>query len=95
MSRAMSANGIDSPMSTAALSASEGRFRAIFDAVMEIIVLLRPDGTVLEVNRTQARWRNPEPRLAIGRKLWEAPTLEHYPQHAAILKAAVAQAAAI
>ena len=79
---------------TAALSASEGRFRAIFDAVMEIIVLLRPDGTVLEVNRTQARWRNPEPRLAIGRKLWEAPTLEHYPQHVAILEAAVAQAAA-
>ena len=61
---------------TAELSASEARFRAIFDAVMEIIVLLEPDGTVVEVNSTEASWRDPEPRTAIGRKLWEAPTLE-------------------
>ena len=78
---------------TAALTASEGRFRAIFDAVMEIIVLLKPDGTVLEVNRTSASWRDPEPRLAIGKKLWEAPTLEQFPQHVDLVRRAVAQAA--
>jgi PAS domain S-box-containing protein len=78
---------------TAALSASEGRFRAIFDAVMEIIVLLKPDGTVLEVNSTSASWRHSKPRLAIGKKLWEAPTLEKFPQHVEVIRRAVAQAA--
>ena len=79
---------------TAALSASEARFRAIFDAVMEIIVLLKPDGTVLEVNRTEAIWRDPEPRTSIGKKLWEAPTLARYPQHVGTIQDAVARAAA-
>jgi PAS domain S-box-containing protein len=78
---------------TAALSASEARFRAIFDAVMEIIVLLRPDGTVLEVNSTQASWRDPNPRDSIGLKLWEAPTLAAYPQHVRTIRHAVALAA--
>ena len=79
---------------TAALSASEARFRAIFDAVMEIIVLLEPDGTVVEVNRTEASWRHPAPRMAIGHKLWEAPTLDQFPQHVDTLRAAVAKVAA-
>ena len=78
---------------TAAVTASEARFRAIFDAVMEIIVMLEPDGTVIEVNSTEARWRHPGPRAAIGKKLWEAPTLELYPQHVNSLRAAVGRAA--
>jgi PAS domain S-box-containing protein len=79
---------------TAALTASDARFRAIFDAVMEIIVLLKPDGTVLEVNRTQASWRDPAPQDSIGRKLWEAPTLAQYPQHVETIRQAVAVASA-
>jgi PAS domain S-box-containing protein len=79
---------------TAELSASESRFRAIFDAVLEIIVLLKPDGTVVEVNRTEASWRHPAPRLSIGKPLWEAPTLAHYPQHVDRLRNAVTMAAA-
>ena len=78
---------------TAALSASEARFRAIFDTVMEIIVLLTPDGTVVEVNRTEASWRHPAPRMSIGHKLWEAPTLKQFPQHVGLLRQAVAIAA--
>jgi PAS domain S-box-containing protein len=78
---------------TAELSASEARFRAIFDTVMEVVVLLRPDGTVVEVNKTPASWRDENPRLAIGRPLWEAPTVESYPQHAEALKRGVAMAA--
>ena len=47
---------------------------------MEIIVLLKPDGTVLEVNRTAgAAGATPQPRTAIGEQLWEAPTLAAYP----------------
>ena len=51
---------------TAELTASEARFRAIFDTVMEIVVLLEPDGTVVEVNRTPASWRDRDPRKSIG-----------------------------
>jgi len=78
---------------TAELSASEARFRAIFDTVMEIVVLLKPDGTVVEVNKTPASWRDNDPRRAIGRPLWEAPTVSNYPQHVETIKRGVEQAA--
>ena len=76
------------------LGESEARLRAIFDSVREVVVLLEPDGTVLQLNRTRTAWRDPNPERAIGRKLWEAPTVAAYPQHRATLEAAVARAAA-
>lgn len=78
---------------TSELSESEARFRAIFDTVMEIVVLLKPDGTVVEVNKTPASWRDVNPRNAIGFKLWDAPTVKNYPQHVETLKEGVLQAA--
>ena len=78
---------------TAELSTSEQRFRAIFDTVMEIIVLLKPDGTVIEVNRTKAAWRDEQARTVIGHPIWTAPTLAYYPGHEAILREGVAAAA--
>ena len=78
---------------TAELTASEARFRAIFDTVMEIVVLLEPDGTVVEVNKTPASWRDEDPRRAIGQRLWEAPTVKRYPQHVETLKRGVEHAA--
>jgi len=78
---------------TAALTASEARFRAIFDTVMEIVVLLKPDGTVVEVNKTPASWRDDDPRRAIGLPLWEAPTVGRYPQHVETIKRGIEQAA--
>jgi PAS domain S-box-containing protein len=78
---------------TAELARSEAQFRAIFDTVLEVIVLLSPDGTVLEMNQTRASWRDPDPRRAIGGKVWDSPTLRNYPQHIALMKKAVAIAA--
>jgi len=78
---------------TAELQRSEAQFRAIFDTVLEVIVLLSPDGTILEMNQTHASWRDPEPRRAIGGKLWDAPTMQAYPQHIPLVKKAVAAAA--
>ena len=78
---------------TAKLAESEARFRAIFDTVLEVLVLLEPDGTVLELNSKSATWRDPDPRRAIGSKVWEAPTLQAYPQHIPLMKKAVAAAA--
>ena len=76
------------------LARSEQRFRSIFDTVFEILVLLKPDGTVLEVNRKAAPWRDPHPQQAVGNKLWDSPTMQAYPVHIPLLKRGIATAAA-
>jgi PAS domain S-box-containing protein len=78
---------------TAELARSDAQFRAIFDTVLEVIVLLKPDGTIVEMNETKAAWRDPDPRRAIGAKIWDAPTLLAYPRHIPLVKKAVAAAA--
>ena len=79
---------------TAELQQSEMRFRSIFDTVLEVLVLLQPDGTILELNRKSAPWRDPEPKRAIGQKLWDSPTMLAYPEHIPLMKRAIEQAAA-
>src|SRR5436305_8846696 len=60
---------------TRELALSEARFRAVFEAALEVMVLLEPDGTVLAVNNRSEAWRHDNPREAVGRKLWDAPTM--------------------
>ncbi len=79
---------------TAELQMSEMRFRSIFDTVLEILVLLKPDGTILELNRKSAAWRDPDPGHAVGGKLWDSPTMKAYPEHIPLMKRAIVQAAA-
>jgi PAS domain S-box-containing protein len=79
---------------TRELSLSEARFRAIFDTVLEVLTLMEPDGTIVEMNRKETPWRAANARDGIGRKIWEAPTLRNYPQHIPLIKKAVKQAAA-
>ena len=79
---------------TAELSVSEARFRAIFDTVMTIIVLMDPSGTVLDVNRSSAPWRAANHRDGIGGKIWDSPTLKLYPAMRAEMRDLVARAAA-
>ena len=79
---------------TRELAISEARFRSVFDTVLEVLVLMKPDGTVVEVNRKEAPWRAKDARSAVGKKLWDAPTLKMYPQHVDLMKRAVKQAAA-
>ncbi|MFL6742115.1 MAG: PAS domain-containing protein [Sphingomicrobium sp.] len=78
---------------TRELAKSEAQFRAVFEAALEVMVLLEPDGTVLAVNNRREMWRHPEPKDAIGRKLWDAPTLAAYPQHIPVMKQGIAAAA--
>ena len=78
---------------TRELAHSEARFRAVFDTVLEVLVLMEPDGTVVELNRKDAPWRANNFRDAHGTKIWEAPTLKMYPQHVELMKRAVKQAA--
>jgi PAS domain S-box-containing protein len=75
------------------LAESDARFRAIFDAVLEVLCLLTPDGTIIEMNSKEASWRAVNANEAIGRKIWDAPTMEAYPQHKPLIKEAVKKAA--
>jgi PAS domain S-box-containing protein len=78
---------------TAELARREAQFRAVFEAALEVMVLLEPDGTVLAVNNRRESWRDPNPDNAIGKKLWDAPTMRNYPQHQAVMKEGIAKAA--
>ena len=78
---------------TSQLAASEAQFRAVFEAALEVMVLLKPDGTVVAVNNRREIWRHPNPTEAIGQKLWKAPTLQAYPQHAELMKQGISRAA--
>ena len=78
---------------TRALAESEARFRALFDAVLEVLCLLTPDGTIVEMNSKDAPWRAVNANEAIGRKIWDAPTMQAYPQHKPLIKEAVKRAA--
>ena len=60
------------------LALSEARFRAVFDTVLEVLVLMEPDGTIVELNRKDAPWRYSNPREAVEFKIWDAPTLQMY-----------------
>lgn len=78
---------------TAELARREAQFRAVFEAALEVMVLLEPDGTVLAVNNRRESWRDPDPQNAVGVKLWDAPTMRNYPQHQKVMKDGIAQAA--
>jgi PAS domain S-box-containing protein len=78
---------------TAQLAASEAQFRAVFEAALEVMVLLRPDGTILAVNNRREAWRHEDPSEGVGKKLWEAPTVASYPQHIPLMKRGIARAA--
>jgi PAS domain S-box-containing protein len=78
---------------TRELARSEAQFRAVFEAALEVMVLLETDGTVLEVNHRKEAWRHPDPDEAIGMKFWDSPTLRAYPQHIPVVKDGIRRAA--
>ncbi|MBV9529179.1 PAS domain S-box protein [Sphingomonas sp.] len=79
---------------TGELAMSEARFRAVFDTVLEVLVLMDLEGTVIELNSKAAPWRAASTREAVGRKIWEGPTFALYPEHVRLMKRAVRTAAA-
>jgi PAS domain S-box-containing protein len=77
----------------AALRLSEQKFRAIFDSMFQLIGLLTPDGTVIEVNRTALDVVAVERAEVIGQAFWETPWWIHSPALQAQLKQAILRAA--
>lgn len=77
----------------AALSASEQRFRAIYDQTYEFIGLLNPDGMVLDANHTALAFRGLHLPDVVGKPFWETPWWDVSPDLQAKLKTGIAQAA--
>jgi len=71
---------------TAELSASEGRFRAVFDTALEMMALLTPEGDYLEVNRTALESINCSAGMLHRLKAWELPPVADNPEAAAIMR---------
>jgi PAS domain S-box-containing protein len=74
--------------------ADEARFRGIFNSTFQFIGLLRPDGTVLEVNQTALSFAGLDPRDVIGKPFWETRWWSQCEDSRARLKASIKQAAA-
>jgi two-component system cell cycle sensor histidine kinase/response regulator CckA len=74
---------------TARKRASDRRFQAVFDHTFELIALLSPDGTVLEVNETALSFGGVTRESVQGRPLWDAPWWAHSPTARADLRAAL------
>ena len=56
----------------ARLRESERRFRGLFDQSVQLIALLKPDGTVIDINNTALEFVPGEYDQIIGKKFWEA-----------------------
>ena len=69
------------------------QFRAVFEAALEVMVLLEPDGTVIGAQQPARSLASRQPREAIGQKLWDAPTMQAYPQQIPVMKKGIAAAA--
>ena len=76
-----------------ALEESEGKFRAIFNQTFQVIGLLKPDGTVLEINQTALDYFLINYPDSIGKPLWDLRGNQDSEANRALLKEAVAQAA--
>jgi PAS domain S-box-containing protein len=75
------------------LKESEQKLRAIFDQVFQFIGLLKPDGTVLEVNQPALSFARIPLQDVLGRPLWEGRWWWALPAAQKQLKEAIAAAA--
>lgn len=77
-----------------ALRESERRFRAIFDHTFQFTGLLKPDGTLLEINQTALEFSGQKRSDLVNRPFWEAGWWAVSPATQERLKSAIAEAAA-
>lgn len=75
------------------LRESERRFRAIFDQTFQFIGLMRPDGTLIEANRTALEFIGVAASDVIDKPFWETPWWSHSPELQKRLAEAVRAAA--
>lgn len=76
-----------------ALQDSEQRFRAIFDSLFQLAGVLKPDGTLVEVNRTALEFGGVHAAEVLGKPVWDTHWWNARPEIQQQLKDAVARAA--
>jgi len=72
---------------------NERLLRVIFDEAYQLMGLMKPDGTLIRVNRTVAETTGTVADLVVGMPLWEAPGWAHSTELQHRLKKAIQQAA--
>ncbi len=77
-----------------ALSETTQRFQAIFDRAFQLIALLEPDGTAIEVNQTALELGDLEASEVLGRKFWHTPWWASSPTNQQRLKTNIKQVSA-
>lgn len=76
-----------------ALQASEQKFQAIFDKAFQLIGVLQPDGTLLEVNETALNFGGMQRSEAVGLKFWQTSWWADSPSNQQQLQIHIQQAA--
>lgn len=77
-----------------ALADHDARMHAIFDAVQTVIVLMTPDGKIIETNERATPWRPNGGQPDVGHHIWETPTAQAFPDDLDDLRGHIAKAAA-
>jgi len=72
---------------------AEQKYQTVFENAHEFMGLVKPNGTIIEINQTALSLSSSHPDELIGRPLWETPWAYHAPHTQAEFKAAVATAA--
>ena len=77
-----------------ALRESRRKTRAIFDQTFQFIGLMKPDGTLIDVNKTALESFGLKRSEVIGRLFWETPWWTHSPELQEKMRAGIRKAAA-
>ncbi|MGE5147793.1 MAG: PAS domain-containing sensor histidine kinase, partial [Candidatus Eiseniibacteriota bacterium] len=72
---------------------SERRFRAIFDGSYQFVGLIRPDGTIIEINRKALKQAGVTLADVVGKALWDGPWWRFSAEARKTVKGAVERAA--
>ncbi|MEI6242461.1 MAG: PAS domain S-box protein [Chlamydiota bacterium] len=70
------------------------KFRMIFDQTFQFMGLLKPDGTLLEVNRTGLAFIGAQLKDVLQKPFWETPWWSNMPESQKILREAILKASA-
>lgn len=76
-----------------ALAESEALLRVIFDETLSLMGLMKPDGTLIKINRTAADSIQAEVATVLGKPFWETPWWNHAPEQQNQLRDAIKRAA--
>jgi len=76
-----------------ALRENEALLRVIFDQAIHLMGLLKPDGTLIKINRTASDFIEARDSEVIGKPFWETPWWTHSPEQQERLRKAIKAAA--